>query len=61
MVSKYDFQSYIYPDKVNIILNMHGRPEYYNYYELTDDGIGRYISKLKSIANGEEYLSLIHI
>ncbi|WP_400203796.1 hypothetical protein [Candidatus Methanomassiliicoccus intestinalis] len=55
MVSKYDFQSYIYPDKVNIILNMHGRPEYYNCYELTDEGIGKYISKLKSIANGEEY------
>ncbi len=57
MISKYEFQSYIYPDKVNVIINMHGRPDYYNYYELTDDGIRDYISKLTSIANGEEYES----
>ncbi len=55
MISKYDFQSYIYPDKVNVIINMHGRPDYYNCYELTEAGIEDYISKLKAIANGEEY------
>lgn len=55
MISKYDFQSYIYPDKVNVIINMHGRPDYYNYYELIDDDIRDYISKLKAIADGEEY------
>ncbi len=57
MISKYDFQSYIYPDKVNIIINSRGRPDYYNYYELTENGIRAYISKLESIANGEEYES----
>lgn len=57
MISKYDFQSYIYPDKINVIINMRGRPDYYNFYELTEEGIRGYISKLESIANGEEYES----
>lgn len=34
---------------------MHGRPDYYNCYELIDDDIRDYISKLKAIADGEEY------
>ena len=55
MRSKYDLRSYLYPEKVDLLINIGNRPVYYRQYTLDKEGIANYLKRLAAIENEEDY------